>query len=758
MSDINDDIGQMSDQELEAALAAEVPSAVDDAKIQNDIEDYKKYGDDALRTFAESAASSATFGLSDQAQVKLGISTPEELRKRAEINPIASGTGQAAGIITPIVASGGTSLVAKGIQAAGKGVLAAESASVAAGKVAEKALASALKSTSNKKIAKEIVKKSIAKGVEGATEGAVYGAGQLVREDALGTADFNAENLLAYTGSGALLGGTLSSALPLAGAASTKLGAQIGKGTSKMFSKVADPVEDSAALLGFTKAQMEKIHSKNPKFFDGVPEYLKDRLQLKVLDNAESVMIKNNAIKKAAAKELDDIYEAVGDNVIGTSVVFNIAKKLEDDFIKPYEGMESFRSAIRPAKNIVKDLKLIASREGTLSAKELRSLRMKMDDLAQSYYKARDPSKGAEAAFGARSLIRDELNSFVKSVNPELGARLEKANKDFHYAETISKALDKKVLNDKNLLDFKDYALGGIFGGMLGNAGLLIPGAKKLLESDFKRRLVILSGIEKANKIVDSKILQSTKGFLKKAKRAAEPLSIVALMDSPLSYKDSEKPKTKQEAFTNIRNKVKEFRSEPEKFETNLAKSLYGVAKAAPETAQYMKNQSIAALEFLDDKLPKDVNEILGPSFMQKEFRPSSMEIAKFERYMQIIENPLSALDELESGTLTREHVEALEKVYPSLYVRLRSSIMDEIRNEPEMPYDKKIQLGILMNLETDISLMPENVLALQSNFAPQAQQESPTSGAVNSTQSGVSKLKLAERAKTDTQETLERE
>jgi len=721
-------------------------------------EDEEKYGDQGERAFLEGAADSLTFGLSSQFQNKVLGVPKEELQKRAEINNIASGTGQALGVVGPVLASGGTSLIAKGVQGAGKAVLGAEAASVAAGKAAEKALETVLKTTANKKLAKEIVKKSLAKGTEGAVEGAMYGAGQLVREDALGTADFNAENLLAYTGSGALIGGTLGSAIPMAGAASSKINAGIAKSTGKIFEKISDPVQDSAALLGFTKAQVEKISAKNPKFFEGVPEYLKDTLQMKVMDSAETLASKNTAIKIAAGKELDSIYDSMGSASVPKNSIAKIADNLEQQFIKPYEGLESFRSAIRPARNIVNDLKKISEQPGNLTAKELRTLRKQMDELGQSYYKARDPSKGEKAAFEARSLIRNELNAFVKSVNPELGARLEKVNKTYHYAETISKAIDKKALNDKSLLDFKDYALGGIFGGMLGNVGILVPGARKLLESDLKRKVVILSGIEKANKLVETKLSQATKNFMSKAKRAAVPLSVNALVSSPLSYKDGQKPKNKQEAFTNIRAKVKDLQTDPEKFETNLAKSLFSVSRAAPETAAYMKNQSVQALNFLAEKLPKDTNELLGPKFMQKEFRPSSMELAKFDRYVQIVENPLSALEELEAGTLTREHVEALEKVYPSLYVRMRTSIMDELRNEPSMPYDKKIQLGILMDLETDVSLVPANVLALQSNFAPQEQQQSAASGAVNSTQSGVSKLNIAERSQTDTQANLERE
>lgn len=749
-----DSIGQMTDVELDAALNEEPSSPVDLQSVQNDINDYRKYGDSELRTFAESTASAATLGLSDQAQVKLGITTSEDLRKRAEQNPVSNVLGQGLGTIAPIVASGGTSLAAKGVATAGKAVLMAERAGLAAEKFTEAAMKTVLKQSANKKAAREIVKKSVEKAAQGSAEGAIYGAGQLVREDALGTADFNAENLLAYTGSGALIGGTLGSALPFAGAAASKLGKTVAQGTEKIFSRYSDPVADSAKLLGFTNAQVEK----NPEFFKGVPDFVRDRLSLKIEDTTGTLASKNRAIKVAAGQEMDAVYDAMGTSSVDKSVFVRIADSIEEKFIKPYEGMASFKGAIVPAKNIVKDIRATLYDAKTITAKEMRSLRQKMDELGASYYKARDPSKGAEAAFGARSLIRDELNAFVTQANPALGARLLKANKDFHYAETISKALDKKAINDKSLLDFKDYALGGIFGGMLGNAGLLIPGAKKLLESDLKRRITILSGIDKANKLVESKVIASTKNFIKNSRRAVSPVSIKIMLNSPLAFKNGEKPKDKQQAFTNIREKVLELRADPEAFTNKVTKSIYSVSRAAPETAKYMEEHAIRAYDFLNDKMPKDLNEMLGPKFMQREFQPSTLEVSKFERYIQILENPLSALDELEQGTLTREHVEALEKVYPSLYSRLKISVMDEIRNEPKMDYGKKIQLGILMNLETDVSLLPENIIALQSNFTSVEKQQGGNPPAVKPTQGGAENINMAERSQTDVQANLERE
>jgi len=755
-TEAKDDISQMSDAELDAALAAEIPSAISEQGIANDIKDYEKYGDSPFRTAAESAADAATFGLSSQFQTKVLGVPAEDIAKRAEFNPGANVFGTVTGIGVPLIASGGTSAVAKGVATAGKAVIAAERASA---KISDAILKKIIKESTNKKLTKELIAKSVAKGAGTAAEGAAYGAGELIREDALGTADFNKENLLAYTGSGALLGGTLGSAIPLAGAATSKIGEGSRKLLSNTLEKYADPVKNLKALSGMTDSQWAKQLSKNKNFEQDALNHFRVTIGMKPLDNEASIISKNLAAKKAAVKDMDSVYDAVEGVALPKSTLTNTFSKLEDELIKPYEGLKSFKSQIAPVRRIVDDLKSMANKEGTITAKDLRGIRQKMDELAKSYFKSLDPSKGAEAAGRARTLLRDEINDAITAINPVLGDKLKIANKTYSMSTIFEKGLEKKSLKDKDILSFKDYVLGGILGAGFGPGALLIPAAKKLIESDLKRRVVVLNAIQKSNNAVESKLSTSAKNFLTATKKTINPLGVKALMSSPLAYKDNKAPESKQQAYKNISEKVTELVMNPEAFEKNVSRSLYNISKAAPQTADAMLIGSQKTLQFLRSKLPKNQNPLTGPKFMAREYTPSSMELSKFERYVQILDNPLSALDELESGNLTREHVEVLQQVYPDLYARIQQEVSQAVADEETMDYGKKIQLGILLNIDTDVSLISENVLALQANFAPQEQEAaSPSAPAVNSTQTGVSKIDMADRAETPVQATITRE
>ena len=130
-------------------------------EVEKEIELERKYGDKNLRTFVESAASGATFGLSDQAISKFGGEEAQEaLRERRQRNKEAALAGEVTGVVGPALLTGGTSAAAKGATGAAKaaisaGAKTAAKTGVAAEKITAKALAKLIDQTGKKKLAKE---------------------------------------------------------------------------------------------------------------------------------------------------------------------------------------------------------------------------------------------------------------------------------------------------------------------------------------------------------------------------------------------------------------------------------------------------------------------------------------------------------------------------------------------------------------------------------------------------------------------------
>lgn len=196
---------------------------------------------------AAGVARGVSFGLSDQLLTKGFDVDPKKLKALEEENPTSSILGETAGVVGPALLSGGTSLVAKGATKAGAAVIAAESAGRLAGKGVSKIIGSNVKS----KLVKDIAIRASA----GAVEGSLFGFGQLVSEEALGDAEFNAESVIATLGASAILGGAVGGSLA---GVSLALKAGVHKLKEKVGKSFEDLVGTNEKFTIFAENQIKK--------------------------------------------------------------------------------------------------------------------------------------------------------------------------------------------------------------------------------------------------------------------------------------------------------------------------------------------------------------------------------------------------------------------------------------------------------------------------------------------------------------------
>lgn len=763
-------------------LADEVPPdiAIDEQALQKELELEKRFGKQPLEAAAVSAAGAASFSLSDRLLKKLGIYKEEELRELQARNPEADIAGAITGSVLPTLVG-----VPSGPLAAARAGTAAERAIVASqrtlartaakeAQLAEKIVESAVKSSArgaNKKFVNDVIKKSVEKGVGSAVEGAALGTGQLLREEALGNADFNAENLLAAAGLGAVTGGLL-------GAGAAPIGAGLSataRQSKKLFGKTLDSTFDAAKsaeeLTGLTSAQLARMRA-NPagkQLLNDLPDWYKNTVGLKVTDSTEAIVQKVeqtaqkfgsqidsiiDRVDEAAKKKFSTISSRLNNNVLKGQIYKDIADSIDQDFIKPFEGQRAFAKYTQQARNIVDDLreKIIRDRSflrKPVSVSELREYKQKMDILAKELYDKGNKTMAAEAAFRARDLANKAILRYAEGVEPALAKELAEANRNYHYASTVLKPLRRKAESKKDFVSFKDLVFGGIGYGIGDTLGLTVAAGKKFFDSDLRRKMVVLSNVERANKQAINKVQTSVKNFLSNARNPARIASTSALINSNLAESRGErkKAKNKQEAFANYSERLQRFINDPEKMTREISRATLALGDAAPETSVMASEKMARALQFLNSKLPKPRYEvdIFGKG---SKYIPSSLELAKFERYVQAVESPLSVLDDLQAGTLTREHVEALQAVYPNLYERIRHQAMYEITNgEVQLPYNRKIQLGILLNIPADSSLTGANISALQQAFTnPEPSPQTPGQPMVKPTAGGASKIDRNDR------------
>jgi len=752
----------------------------------------EKFGDKELTAAATAAASGLTLGISDQALVKSGLFEEGELREIRERSPIISGVAEAVGFTAPLLFTGGTSgaaaLTAKGLTKAGAIVKGAAKT----GQLAEKAVASilkkVLKDTGTKSLAKKIIASAAPKVAGSAVEASFFGAGHVLSENALGRADLNAENVAAAVGMSAILGGAIGGTFGVASATIPTVTKGVKTVTSGVRGKIADKFKNATSkeeaffdLVGMSANARVKMKQFKSKMVEDIPEWFIEKAKVKGFSSSKSHFENIIKLKNSAGKQIESIMNKV-DDVLGKTPELiedrsvtsqSVMEMLEDNYLVKFAEDPHVMSELAPVRKIFNNWRKVGNRSKPMTANELWSLRKSADDRID-YINIKQDLK-SQALRDVRDVLSNKINELAEraslgadDVSVNLSDQLKSANKDFHFSASILDNLRKKVDKDlnKNMVSFTDMILGAISLGTGDPTALVLGVGKKFLESDLKNRMVLLNNIEKsANKVtntvnagIDNFLGISTKGF-GKLRKTVGPLSTKALLSTSFSDNDKKrkKPQNKLEAFDLISQEITDRASNAEKTMFRIQNKTTRLRHAAPEIAQQLEQAAIRSINFLFERMPKAEEPTGSLQMGKRKFEPSTLEISKFERYLSAVQDPMSVVQDLAEGNLSPEGVETLRTVYPEIYSQLQNTIMDKVGElDNELPYDKRLQLGMLFDLPTDPSLKPNNIVGLQGQFLSEGEKENievqnraSDNGVINTTTKGLSQLDKASRATT---------
>jgi hypothetical protein len=802
-------LGQDLKELLDNGYHFETPEEVHNRQIQ------QKYGDQLGRTFLESAASSASFGATDWASRLSGV-PKEDLAGREEANPVASNLGMVAGFI-PGLFTGGTEagVLAKVVGKAGAPVakVSAQAAKVEA-KVAAKLAAEATKSGVPQSAIKSMLSKLAAKGAGGAVEGAYLGGGQLLHETALGKADFNAENLVADVGMGALIGGGLSAGI---GAAMAGIGGTVRKGK-----QLAEPYIDNLTnksraayeLFGYTPSQIVKAEKLNPNFGTKLQEYAVNDIGIMNMDSAEALMRRNGAVKDEAGTVLGELYKTADNFETGVrDAAAEYAQKAKAEFADLAASKGADKAAVSELAKTVQTAEELATAgkfnlgrlktdladllETKFLSKEATSTEAKLQNSEiRKYYdeliKSRDLTQGINftdlqnlrkaADIGAKmdklqaqrtplqmamkeardfyaAEIRRGMEVVSKSPgNEALYNTFKKANERYSMSSWVEDKIAKKMAKaeDLNPLLVAGFGLaaGVIAPDQLGDVskiGMTAYLGKKFLQSDVRRNLVVLGKIERAQQSMNSSINSAVNSFFKPTAKATEMAVNKSLVSSPLGKDEkNKKPETETRAYQNFLRKLDEFQKNPEKFQESINKTTSLLYPVAPLTSSAMDATAIRAMNFLSSKVPRRTSAPGVLDLMKKPKLPSTMDMAKFNRYLSAVEDPKTVFKQLQSGKMSTEGMEAIKAVYPTLFDAFKEQLITKVQEDPDsIGYNTKLQLSSILGVPLDESLLPQNVLGLQATFS---QEPNQAEGAVNTTVGGVAAIDKSSKMASETE------
>lgn len=724
--------------------------------------------DNPAAAAALALARGASGGLSDLALTETGAMSPEALKQYKEKNPQTSFAGEIGGFTAGIVGPG------KLLSPVGKLATVGEAAGAAA----------------SKKLTSETAKRIVAPIVSEAVTGAGLGAGQYASEMALENQKFSAEALLSHVGPGALIGGGFGAALGL-GSATIPVIKNVGKITG-----VTQRLEDAGEYLtsrtraaqewvGLSPSAMAKLDEGAPaghRFSDKLVDYVEKNLVSADKKIGQTAADVNAKVIANAGKEIGDYINILDKEVTANpEILDNLNPRARLQAIIDRTRTELSKSGsqnyglLRQLKNVEKDL---TARFNTITEKS-------MDVIAQAAGLSKGPTTGilkelndlrkSEAKFvwapknapGAqaqnwRAQLAKEFSSEIRNIVDEaaeavaargdggikeIASALKEANNTFHVGTTIQSSLKKQAFK-KPVLELTD----------------IINKSPRLL-NDMRRTAVLQQSVGKRVGSVKEFVKSAISNFFKKTARPTKLNSLKFLVESGFALSDdNKKPVNDKVAFKNIQSHVASL-ANPDVLSDKLAKNLGPLLQSMPTMGFEAQQQIVRAVTFLNDKMPKHMDS--GPARMlfPREYEPTSMEKAKFERYLQAVEQPLSVLAELEQGTVTREHIEAIKYVYPEIYRETQQAVMEQISEHPDLPYQKRLQLGILLDIPADESLTGESIIGLQQNFAPEQAQNQAQPGSVSgangnvqaAAQANMDKMNMAGRSESGVQQLIGR-
>ncbi len=741
-------------QEEEGARLA-TPGEVKAAKLQ---QEYGGVGNQ-VATFGLGAADGATFGLAPAAAVAIGgEKVREAIGNRKEANPSAYGGGEVFGVIAPALLSGGAGgvgTVAKVLSAPVRGV-------AAVGGLAERGVAAVIGHEA-KSLALRAAQKGLASAAGGAVEGAAYGVGHEISEAALGGHDLTAERLWAGAKGGALMGGLAGGAMG-AGGEILRTGARaVGEAATSAVGKLAGGEGSSLRTLLGEQAEQQAFKATGAKLRDyqklgadaaaqgerssAIGRTLLDEGVVTAGASKSDISSRLRAKTQEVGSELGAMRTKLDTSTVRPDVEA-IAARVRSEVLEPLGGMPGTHKELGAVASYLDDFVLKAGEQPSFET--VHKFRKHLDDRIYAESKSLVADASTAELRKVRRIIEDEFTTSGEKAANELGesfAQKYNLQKELYgKLSTAEKIVGKEVQREAanraiSLTDsiagggggqvggFLGNAVGGVFGGVAGSVigGGISAMVNKAVRTygnqvaaDVLNRASGMQALQRAASRTEDKLAEGVSRFLSGAseKAAAVPRAAV---NARIATTDNSWGRPE---FDRITKAVSEAKANPAAHQAKVSAEIGEMAKIAPNVATAAAMTSMRAVEFLDSKRPPgrfDTHSLtpMVPRPVQKTLTPDEM---RFMRYAKAVEAPLSVLDDMHNGKASREGVEALKAVYPSLYGDLTKTVFAHLAKHPpktELETKQAIQLGILLGQPTHYTLAPEFKNAVQGTKAP---------------------------------------
>lgn len=182
-------------------------------------------------------------------------------------------------------------------------------------------------------------------------------------------------------------------------------------------------------------------------------------------------------------------------------------------------------------------------------------------------------------------------------------------------------------------------------------------------------------------------------------------------------------------ALTDDVNGIKAAANNPEAMGARVERMMgKDLPAAAPNVSASVATVAARAVAFLASVAPAGQTP-RGLLSQNKEVRYSDAELAQWGRTRDAVAHPEHVIAEAEKGRLSREGIQAIKHVYPTIYVQLQQMVMDRLAELDkkglldQMSYPRRAAIGAMLGIPADDTMTDEFRQAMQASKAEDTQQ-----------------------------------
>lgn len=500
--------------------------------------------------------------------------------------------------------------------------------------------------------------------------------------------------------------------------------------TVKNLGKGITPVDFEAGQMAkqykMTPSKMQKMGNERLNdvaqfIFDQYPK--QGSIIRKATTSVDYIADQINEVKNRAINDLNDSIEQAL-NTGGSKQILtteDIADYVEKEILKKYTDPVSGNplAGLERAYNQIQDFADGYRNNGftsdgrygirkykPLNVKEIRDLRIKLDDIAN--FGKKEGTILEEEARNLRTWVEDEVVSRVGGINKDLLDKYKKAKRDYGLsrdAEKIVNAAAQKASKDSNFSLFYSgigaaagASVAGTPGAIIGGLG---AGAARSVIKEYSGNLSVFVGRDLAKNAqkYENLINSAAKSFFRLAEDAVRTyIRIPKEGEGDILKRDYDR------LFDEVESR--------EKYVENFMDQNEFIFEQYPETGERLVQTAIKARDFLISKIPK--NPYMGNPWKEEKWAPSPYELGKYMRYREAVQKPSVILDQIKNSYITPEAAEVLNVVYPETKQALMNQFLEHASKAKFIPVNKRVEIFKLFGIQLDTFMSGQAFAELQ--------------------------------------------